>query len=147
MNIYANQYLGMPQITPSMILQAMDAVVTKFENKKTKIIFILVSDNPTRIIQNEYLIRMKKNFNVYPILQNGLEDNEISVGVDMAILTKCNFTILSYGTYSFWSGFLSGGPKILPYHMIQPIFYWNGRKPHKFQVYIVPVPIYLYYNI
>ena len=142
MNIYANQYLGMPQITPSMILQAMDAVVTKFENKKTKIIFILVSDNPTRIIQKEYLIRMKKNFNVYPILQNGLEDNEISVGVDMATLSKCNFTILSYGTYSFWSGFLSGGPKILPYHMIQPIFHWKGRKPHKFQVhiyYIVPL--------
>ena len=84
---------------------------------------------------------MKKNFNVYPILQNGLEDNE-TVGVDMAILSKCNFTILSYGTYSFWSGFLSGGPKILPYHMIQPIFHWKGRKPHKFQVhtyYLVPL--------
>ena len=88
MNIYALQYLGMPQITTSMILQAMDSIVNKFETKKTKIIFILVSDNPIHIIQNAYLLRMKKNFNVYPILQNGLVNNEFSVGVDMAILSK-----------------------------------------------------------
>ena len=133
MNIYALQHLGMPQITTSMILQAMDSIVNKFETKRRKIMFILVSDNPIHIIQNDYLLRMKKKFNVYQI-QNGLENNEISVGVDMAILSKCNFTILSYGTYSFWSGFLSGGPKILPYHMGQPIFHWDGNKPHKFQV-------------
>ena len=88
MNIYALQYLGMPQITTSMILQAMDSIVNKFETKKTKIIFIIVSDNPIHIIQNAYLLRMKKNFNVYPILQNGLVNNKISVGVDMAILSK-----------------------------------------------------------
>ena len=30
-------------------------------------------------------------------------------GRDLAILSACNATILSYGTYGFWGGFLAGG--------------------------------------
>jgi hypothetical protein len=33
----------------------------------------------------------------------------MAVGVDLATLSQCNHTILSYGTFSFWAGFLSGG--------------------------------------
>ena len=32
----------------------------------------------------------------------------------MAIMSMCNHTILSYGTFSFWSGFLAGGKRIIP---------------------------------
>ena len=32
----------------------------------------------------------------------------------MAMLSICNHTILSYGTFSFWSGFLAGGKRIIP---------------------------------
>ena len=36
------------------------------------------------------------------------------LGRDLAILASCNHTILSYGTFSFWAGFLSGGKRIIP---------------------------------
>ena len=36
------------------------------------------------------------------------------LGIDMATLAICNHTILSYGTFSFWAGFLSGGKRIIP---------------------------------
>ena len=34
--------------------------------------------------------------------------------MDMAMMSMCNHTILSYGTFSFWSGFLAGGKRIIP---------------------------------
>ena len=67
--------------------------------------------------------------------RSGHINNRVSVGLDMAIMSRCNYTILSYGTYSLWSGFLSGGPKILPFHMNQQKILWEGNqpKPIKFQ--------------
>ena len=38
----------------------------------------------------------------------------LCIGTDLAILSRCNHTILSYGTFSFWAGFLSGGKRIIP---------------------------------
>ena len=35
-------------------------------------------------------------------------------GMDLALLASCNHTISSYGTFSFWSGFLAGGKRIIP---------------------------------
>ena len=49
----------------------------------------------------------------------------------MAIMSRCNYTVLSYGTYSFWSGFLSGGPKILPFHMSRQKLLWDENQPPK----------------
>ena len=39
---------------------------------------------------------------------------KFSLGRDLAILARCNHTILSYGTYSFWAGYLSGGLRVIP---------------------------------
>ena len=39
---------------------------------------------------------------------------KFSLGRDLAILARCNHTILSYGTYSFWAGYLSGGMRVIP---------------------------------
>ena len=36
------------------------------------------------------------------------------LGIDLAMLSKCNHTILSYGTFSFWAGFLCKGKRIIP---------------------------------
>ena len=38
-------------------------------------------------------------------------DKTSSQGRDLAILASCNHTILSYGTYGFWGGFLAGHGK------------------------------------
>nr|ACO10954.1 Galactoside 2-alpha-L-fucosyltransferase 1 [Caligus rogercresseyi] len=37
--------------------------------------------------------------------------------LDLALLAACHHTILSYGTFSFWGGWLSGGHRILPNHV------------------------------
>jgi hypothetical protein len=37
--------------------------------------------------------------------------------MDLALLAACNHTILTYGTFGFWAGFLAGGgngKRILP---------------------------------
>jgi hypothetical protein len=39
-----------------------------------------------------------------------------SIGHDMALMSMCNHTILTYGTFSYWLGFLAGGDVILPMH-------------------------------
>ena len=38
----------------------------------------------------------------------------ISYGVDLAILSQCNHTILDYGTFGLWAALLAGGRIILP---------------------------------
>ena len=36
---------------------------------------------------------------------------EASAGYDLSLLAACNHTIQSYGSYSFWAGFLAGKGK------------------------------------
>ena len=38
-----------------------------------------------------------------------------SAGTDLALMARCNHTVLSYGTFSFWSGFLAGGKRVMPH--------------------------------
>ena len=40
-------------------------------------------------------------------------DNSAS---DLALLANCNHTIQSYGTFSYFAGFLANGYKIIPEH-------------------------------
>ena len=44
------------------------------------------------------------------------DDNDIAfeAGVDLAAMSLCRHTILSYGTYSFWAGFLANGTRVVP---------------------------------
>ena len=42
------------------------------------------------------------------------EDGEQAAGRDLALLSHCNHTILSYGTFSYWAGLLSGGTIFTP---------------------------------
>ena len=53
----------------------------------------------------------------------------------MALLASCNHTILSYGTFSFWSGFLSGGKRIVP-SMI--IYKWKKPLDKKLGSFVFP---------
>ena len=91
-------YYGMPDLTPTMFLQSMNSIVEKLETKKKKVIFIVISDNPL-YVQKVYVSRMKNAFSVYQ-MGSGHINNRVSVGLDMAIFSKCNYTVLSYGTYS-----------------------------------------------
>lgn len=122
---------GLPELTPSLYLRAMSSLVDKLETKKRKLIFLVVTDDPMTV-HYDIMPRMRKGFNAF-LTGSGHVNNRISVGLDMAILSRCNYTIQSYGTYSFWAGFLSGGPKILPVHMLSANLKWDGDKPASFQ--------------
>ena len=41
-------------------------------------------------------------------------DVDIAAGYDLALLSLCNHTILSYGTFSYWAGVLAGGDIFTP---------------------------------
>ena len=46
-----------------------------------------------------------------------LDQPFLSAALDLSLLSQCNHTIMSHGTYSFWAGFLAGqgkGLRILP---------------------------------
>ena len=45
------------------------------------------------------------------------DNKTMSTGLDLALLSLCNHTITSYGSYSFWASFLAGeglGRRIIP---------------------------------
>ena len=42
-----------------------------------------------------------------------------SIGHDLALMSLCNHTILSHGTFSYWSGYFAGGFVIRPEHFHQ----------------------------
>ena len=122
---------GLPPLTTGSYLTAMNAMVDKFETKRRKLIFLIVTDDPMTVHQ-QMMPRFKKSFNAY-LAGSGHVNNRISVGLDLAIMSRCNFTILSYGTFSFWSGFLSGGPRLLPKHYLSNHIKWNGDQPKTLQ--------------
>ena len=38
----------------------------------------------------------------------------MSYGVDLAVLSMCNHTVLDYGTFGLWAALLAGGRIVLP---------------------------------
>ena len=58
-----------------------------------------------------------KLFIINPIMNH--PNNQIShfsIGHDLALMSLCNHTIISHGTFSFWSGYLAGGLVVRPEH-------------------------------
>ena len=118
---------GLPDLTSSQYISAMSMLVDKLETKRRKVIFLVMTDDPF-MVQKMIMPRVRNKFYVKQA-GSGNVNNRISVGLDLAMMSQCNFTILSYGTYSFWSGFLSGGPKILPAHYYYGHTSWINEVP------------------
>ena len=62
----------------------------------TDVLFLVCSDNMTWTVENV------KDPNAVYIMGNSPE-------VDLSILSQCNHTITTVGTYGWWAGFLAGG--------------------------------------
>ena len=122
---------GLPDLTVSQYISAMSMVVDKLEAKRRKVIFIVITDDPLQV-QDKIMPRIKNKFYVKQA-GTGHVNNRLSIGLDLAMMSKCNYTILSYGTFSFWSGFLGGGPKILPVHYHYGHTYWINGAPERHQ--------------
>ena len=72
----------------------------KFNLKKYDLIFVLASDDQTWVQDNfrgpDFAYTSSPELNSHPQ----------QVFLDMAILSRCNHSIISYGTYSFWTAYL-----------------------------------------
>ena len=93
-----------------ILLDAMSLFRGKFSSKKYNLAFIYVSDDPEWGRQN--LMNKRGSKNLY-IIGNPADN----LGkYDLALLASCNHTIQSYGSFTYFAGFLAGGLKIIPEH-------------------------------
>ena len=91
-------HIGMSYLGPSMDL---------FRSKYKNAVFLYVSDDKEWGIQ-----RLSKDKDL--ILSWSNNDDLHAVGEDLALLSLCNHTILTRGTYSFWAATLANGKHIRP---------------------------------
>jgi len=86
-------------------LEAMDM----YREKYKRVIFIYVSDDvnwgKTRLLPR---VKTGDLYFVGDLLLGKEAHSLTEQGRDLAVLAACNHTVLSYGTYGFWGGFLAG---------------------------------------
>ena len=75
------------------------------------LIFVIISDN----VDWCKMHIKKKHKNVFVVSNPKLETID-GIGHDLAIMSKCNHTIISRGSFSYFSSIFAGGSKILPCH-------------------------------
>ena len=82
-----------------------------YRAKFPRVVFLFVSDDMAWG-KEKVVGRVKtKDFFISGSLQylGMVAGPALAAGIDLALLSACNHTITSYGTYSFWAGFLAGG--------------------------------------
>eukprot|EP00090_Calanus_glacialis_P012604 TRINITY_DN21200_c0_g1_i1.p1 TRINITY_DN21200_c0_g1~~TRINITY_DN21200_c0_g1_i1.p1 ORF type:complete len:445 (+),score=115.38 TRINITY_DN21200_c0_g1_i1:200-1336(+) len=109
-----------------------------FRAKYPRTVFVYVSDD-IKWGREKLKKRVKsKDFYIAGSLQNQeLAANPmLAAGLDLAVLSACNHTITSYGTYSFWAGFLAGGgegKRIIPPFFLK--YRMKGQDSRQFNVH------------
>ena len=88
----------------------MDLFRKKFKSKNYNLAFIFVSDDPKW--GKEKIANKRGSKNLFFVGN----PSDTYGGFDLGLLARCNHTIQSYGTYSYFAGFLAGGLKIIPQH-------------------------------
>uniref|UniRef100_A0A0R3RKF6 L-Fucosyltransferase n=1 Tax=Elaeophora elaphi TaxID=1147741 RepID=A0A0R3RKF6_9BILA len=89
-------------VTKDYIINAMNYFRSRFE----KLIFVISSDNVYWVKTN---VDITDNGEVY-IVSSGYRE------VDMATLIRCNHTIMSTGTFSWWIAYLTNGTTVYYKH-------------------------------
>ena len=88
---------------------AMDLFRQKYNNNSTKVVFLASSDNfgwIKQIFVNPGDVFFPHELVTVP--------NSLAAGLDLAILSLCNHSIIDYGTFGIWGALLAGGDIILP---------------------------------
>ena len=87
----------------------MDLFRQKYNNNSTKVVFLASSDNfgwIKQIFVNPGDVFFPHELVTVP--------NSLAAGLDLAILSLCNHSIIDYGTFGIWGALLAGGDIILP---------------------------------
>lgn len=106
---------GVGELLPGYFLGGMDFFRDRYKN----VIFLYVSDDmdwgKRRLLPR---VRSGDLYLVGALSEQPLyvddEDGDQAAGQDLALLSHCNHTILSYGTFSYWAGLLAGGTIFTP---------------------------------
>lgn len=125
---------GFVPLEAGYFIEAMEM----FRNKYPRTVFVYVSDD---ISWGREKIKKRvktKDFYIAGSLQDEkmAQNPGLAAGIDLALLSACNHTITSYGTYSFWAGFLAGGGKgerIIPPFF--PKYRMKGQDSRQFNVH------------
>ncbi|XP_023345764.1 uncharacterized protein LOC111714792 [Eurytemora carolleeae] len=107
--------VGFIPVKTSYFLESMELFREEYKN----VVFIYVSDDMTWAKENILpRIRTEDLYLAGSLVNPDLRDKPyFSATLDLALLAACNHTIVTYGTYTFWAGFLSGngtGTRVLP---------------------------------
>ncbi|XP_041361708.1 galactoside alpha-(1,2)-fucosyltransferase 2-like [Gigantopelta aegis] len=92
--------LGYPLASKEYIVKAMEYYTNKF----SKVIFLICSDS---------IDWVKSNFNSSNMFYSVGNSPE----VDMCILSSCNHSIMTVGTFGWWASFLAGGETVHYKHL------------------------------
>lgn len=82
-------------------IQYFERAILYFERKYSSIVFIVCSDDKKWVMKN---VKSAKSTVIY----SPFKDAES----DMCLLSQCNHTIISVGTFGWWGGWLAGGEVI-----------------------------------
>lgn len=100
--------VGLPELAASYYVSAIEAYREKFRD----VAFLLFSDEMGWVWRH-LMPKVSGSAAVFPVSSPKAHTDE-DTGNDLATLARCNHTVLSHGTYSFWAGFFSGGRRIIP---------------------------------
>ena len=110
---------------------AMDIFRNRYNNEKQKVIFLLTSDdyfwikkhltNKDDVYFSREMIKesraakptfkeIHRSWRKVKLASKGAN----SYGVDLAVLSRCNHSIVDYGTFGMWAALLAGGKIVLP---------------------------------
>jgi len=98
-------------IQVEFIEDCMNKYRIKFDSETIKTIFLLLSGGDEKWIRTNFENHPDVAF---PGTFAPIEDEQMP-GRDMAIFSLCQHVIRTYGTYSIWGGFWSGGTVMSPY--------------------------------
>merc|ERR1712080_694044 len=105
-HLFFERAFSIPHLTKSYFIPAMDLYRKKF----LAVIFVYITDDPGAKWAK---VNLRKDKDVI-ISRSLTKDPLVATGEDLALMSLCNHTIISRGTYSFWSAMLSGGMRLSP---------------------------------
>ena len=98
---YLKQKGGHKPLKAKYFKEKMDEYREDYDN----VVFMYVSDDM------EWGMKKLGNEENIFFVGSGDGEDELSIGVDLAIMANCNHTIVSRGTYSLWGSYLAGGER------------------------------------
>ena len=111
----------------------VETAMKYFRDKYSKIVFIVVSEN-----HNWFKEEFGESEEIYDVVLS----KESKPAVDMAILSLCNHTIITVGSFGWWGAWLANGTTIYYNKWPRPItmLEYHIHKEHYFPAHWIPIP-------